>query len=57
MTPPHDRMQSGVQAFAMGAIAKTVSTVLTYPLQVWQVREQSSAKSERGLKLIRHMLE
>lgn len=38
----------GRQYFALGAIAKAVSTILTYPLQVAQCRQRSGHKTPSG---------
>ncbi|CAH3169280.1 unnamed protein product [Porites evermanni] len=38
----------GRQYFALGAVAKTVSTVVTYPLQVAQCRQRSGQKTPSG---------
>ncbi|XP_020607340.1 peroxisomal membrane protein PMP34-like [Orbicella faveolata] len=39
---------SGKQYFALGAIAKAVSTVVTYPLQVAQCKQRSGHKTPNG---------
>ena len=43
----------GRQYFALGAVAKTVSTVVTYPLQVAQCRQRVSYS--RRLRLAQHV--
>lgn len=41
----------------IGLIAKAVATVVTYPVQVLQTREQkASAGDPRGVALFRHIL-
>ncbi|BFZ17856.1 hypothetical protein BsWGS_20895 [Bradybaena similaris] len=48
---------SGLMYFILGAIAKTVSTVITYPLQVIQSRLRAGyAKHESSLTLVENLL-
>uniref|UniRef100_A0A7S1C908 Uncharacterized protein n=1 Tax=Bicosoecida sp. CB-2014 TaxID=1486930 RepID=A0A7S1C908_9STRA len=48
---------TGAQAFMLGLIAKAVATVVTYPVQVMQVREQNAkAGQPRGFKLAASIL-
>ena len=48
---------NSLEFFVMGAIAKTVATLLTYPLQVVQSQLRNDAKSEKGSQKYRGTLD